>query len=92
MGRGQWWHNAVVGAGLPGESGPGGSLIELLDGRRVLIEGHRGLICYGINVVTVRLKDGEVQIHGADLHIEVMSRAQLVISGRIDAIKMCGRC
>ena len=90
--QGQFWNHAAIGMELPGESRPGGLLVELLDGNRVLIEGHNGLIYYGLDSVRVKTGKGNLDVSGNELQINLISKYQLVICGQISNIKLCRRC
>lgn len=90
--RGRLWHNVVMGVNLPGETYPGGTLVEILDGRRVLIEGQKGVIRYSLDEVCVRTKEGQLRIFGTELKVSVMSADQLVICGQIHGVNICRRC
>ena len=78
----------AVKAGLPGEVLPGQTLIELLGRKRVLIENHKGLICYNGNRIVVRGLGGAVCICGCEMKIVTMTNAQLVICGEIRQVTL----
>ena len=73
----------VVGTGLPGESIPGVSLVEMFGTNRVLIEKHCGITGYSDTKISVRTTWGEIVIEGHDLKIVCMSKQQLIITGCI---------
>lgn len=80
-------------ADLQDEPIPGLPLIEIAGERRVLIENHRGVIEYGSQTIRVKVKYGQVCICGSGLELARMTRGQLVISGRVDAVQLIrGRC
>lgn len=85
------WEALLEEAGLPGELVPGQSLLELAGQSRALIEGHSGITEYGSDRIRVRVRFGEVCICGAGLELTSMTKEQLVISGRIDAVTLEGR-
>ena len=87
MGR-DWMHRLTEGMELPGETLPGTSVAELAGDRRILIEGHRGVTEYTSFRVTVKVVYGELTVSGAGLELRQMSRQQLVISGRINALEL----
>lgn len=76
---------------LAGENPPGQPIIEVAGERRVLIERHRGVVQYGSDQICVKVKYGLIRIQGSCLEIVRMTREQLVISGRIDAVILCRR-
>ena len=84
----QW---LAEGADLAGEPLPGQSLVEISGDCRVLIENHsvgieysRELICGGVEFV-------HVTICGCGLELCRMTREQLIIRGRIDAVSLTRR-
>lgn len=80
-------------ADMQDEPIPGLPLIEIAGERRVLIENHRGVIEYGSQTIRVKVKYGQVCICGSGLELARMTRGQLVISGRVDAVQLIrGRC
>ena len=86
MGKGNWAARLTEGMDLPGESLPGMTVAELAGDRRVLIEGHRGVTEYCRERITVKVSYGWLCVQGCGLELRQMSKQQLVVSGRIDAI------
>lgn len=80
------------GSELSAEGMPGVPLLELAGDRRVLIENHRGVTEYGSERIRVRVRYGELCVCGSGLALARMTRAQLVICGRIDSVEVCRRC
>ncbi len=74
--------------GLPGESIPGQSVLELLGDDRVLIENHKGISEYGKQCITVGVHYGSVRIEGSGLALRRMEPGQLVIMGKIESIHL----
>lgn len=66
-------------------------IVELAGNSRVLIENHFGVTAYCLSQVNVKMKYGQVQVCGSSLMLEHMSRAKLVITGRIDGITLIRR-
>ena len=85
MGR-EWVRRLTQG--LEGESLPGTTVMELAGDRRVLVEGHRGVTEYSPCRVTVKVGYGELSVMGCGLDLRQMSKAHLVICGRIDTIEL----
>ena len=75
-------------SGLPGKPK---TLLEVLGKNRLIIEHHRGISCYAPEEIWVKTTFGQLQIRGADLRLCCMSRQQLCILGRIDALELIGR-
>ena len=92
MRKESWVGRLTEGMDLAGESLPGMTLAELAGDRRMLIEGHRGVTEYCRERVTVKVGYGLLSITGCGLELRQMSRQQLVISGRIDAIAIRRKC
>lgn len=84
----QWVQKMADRADLAGEPLPGVPVVELAGDRRVLIEGHRGVCQYSREEVCVKVRYGCICICGCGLELTRMSREQLIISGRIDGIKV----
>ena len=71
---------------LPAEPLPGISVAEVWGDGRILIENHKGVIGYSREEVLVKTSCGRMEIRGEGLALSMMSREQLVISGKITAI------
>ena len=61
-------------------------LVEIVGDRRVLIERHKGVLGYDKQRICVKLSFGLLLVNGCNLEIIHMSKAQLVISGKIGEI------
>ena len=59
--------------------------------RRVLIENHFGVKEYSREKIGVKVKYGLVCVCGCDLELIRMTKEQLIISGRIDAVTLIRR-
>lgn len=90
--KGHWIQRIADGANLYGESLPGVPVMELAGDRRVLIERHEGVMEYGPEQICIRVKFGMLCISGCGLELRQMTRQQLIISGRIDCIRIHRRC
>ena len=87
MGNGRnLWERMIRQTELGAESVPGQSIIEIAGERRVLIENHQGVAAYGRENILVNMKFGCLRISGCNLEIIHMTKEQLVIYGRIDAV------
>ena len=75
-------------ADLPEEPIPGQPIIEIVGQQRVLIENHVGVIEYGDCVVRIKVKYGAICVEGCRLELTRMTRGQLIISGKIESIKL----
>ena len=87
MGK-DWVRRLTQGMDLEGESLPGVTVAELAGDSRVLVEGHRGVTEYSTGRVTVKVGYGTLSVSGEGLQLRQMSRQQLVICGRIEALEL----
>ena len=67
---------------------PNKPLIEILGSSRVLIEHHKGVCVYESQMMQIRVCYGFIEISGCDLTITCMSKEQLVITGKIDGVRL----
>ena len=77
---------------LLGESMPGQVLVEIVGQNRVLIEHHHGILEYSHEKISVNVKFGVIQVFGENLRLSCMTKAQLIISGKIDCVALKRRC
>ena len=63
-------------------------LVEIAGLHRVLIENHLGVLAYSLEEIEVKVTYGKLTIEGSDLRLSQLSRDQLVIHGRIDAVRL----
>lgn len=73
---------------LPDERLPGHSLVEIMDDQRVLIEKHQGVCLYEPTMIHVKVKFGTVCICGCNLEIARMIKEQLIITGKVECVKL----
>lgn len=73
---------------LVGESMPGQPVVEIAGDRRVLIENYFSITEYSPYKIGIRVKYGKVLICGCGMELRRMTREQLVITGRIDAVSV----
>lgn len=91
--QGRWMERLLDGADLSGEALPNQPIVELFGDRRVLIECHGGVTEYTDTLIRVRLSYGQACISGCGLVLSRMTREQLVITGKIEAVQLVrGRC
>lgn len=65
---------------------PDTPLVEICDNKRVLIENHRGVICYGVKEIIVKVKNGSISVFGNHLSLARMNKTKLVICGEIHSV------
>lgn len=89
MGRAHFFlERFVEDADLTMEPLPGQPIVEIAGDRRVLIENHMGVKVYGREKIVVKVKYGFLCVCGCGLEMLRMTREQLVIRGRIDAVTL----
>ena len=88
MGKGRMILQRLAdGADLSAEPLPGQPIVD----RRVLIENHFGVKEYSREKIGVKVKYGLVCVCGCNLELIRMTKEQLIISGRIDAVTLIRR-
>ena len=88
MGKGRMILQRLAdGADLSAEPLPGQPIVEIAGDRRVLIENHFGVKEYSREKIGVKVKYGL----GCNLELIRMTKEQLIISGRIDAVTLIRR-
>lgn len=89
MGRGYGlWQRLAEEADVGTDNIPGQSIVEIAGCQRVLIENHLGVMGYSRERILVKVKFGCVCICGCGLELIRMTREQLVIQGKIDAVTL----
>lgn len=68
------------------------TLAEVYGMDRLLVEQHRGIIGYSTVCIRIAATYGTLSVEGEDLRLCCMSRSQLVIRGKLRAVKMEGDC
>ena len=92
MGRRKHWVQKIADdADLSCEALPGVPVVELAGEQRVLIERHGGVTQYSREQVCVKVSYGQVCVCGCGLELKQMTREQIVISGRIDGVRLLRR-
>lgn len=89
MGEGETWKERLRRqlSAIP-EPVPGMPLVEIAGQCRVLIENHRGVTCYGRELIRIRVNYGEVAVAGCNLQLARMSRETVVITGHIHCVSL----
>lgn len=64
------------------------TLTELYGSERLLVEQHRGILGYGTECIRIDATFGVLVVEGADLRLCCMSRNQLVIRGKLQAVRI----
>lgn len=89
MGRGRFFIERLAeNADLELEPLPGQPIVEISGDRRVLIENHFGVKAYSREKIVVNVKYGHLCVCGCGLEMMRMTREQLVIRGRVDAVTL----
>ena len=63
------------------------TLVEIYGRERVLVEQHRGIRAYSDECICIGTAFGSILVEGAELRLCCMSRQQVVVRGRIDAVR-----
>ena len=87
----RFFERLTDGMDLSGEPVPGYPLVEISGDRRVLIENHLGITQYSREEICVKAKFGWISVCGGCLELVCMSREQLIISGKIEQVKLIRR-
>ena len=66
----------------------GGPRLDLQSNRRVVLEGHRGMVEYSDTCMQVAVRGGRVRITGTGLELLAMDREELVIGGTVAAVEL----
>jgi len=61
-------------------------IVEIAGEKRVLVENHCGVAAYQKDEILIRVPFGMLCVNGSCLVLKHMTKDQLVISGRIDAV------
>lgn len=87
MGRGyHFFERLAEEADISTESMPGQPIVEVAGDHRVLVENHFGVKAYSCEKIVVKVKFGSVIVFGCGLEILRMTKAQLIIQGKIDSV------
>lgn len=70
-----------------GTNMPGLPLVELMGNCRMLVENHKGLVCYDTQEVRVKVKGGMLRITGKNMIVCNMTESALVIKGNISSLE-----
>lgn len=60
----------------------------LTGNKKLLIEGHKGLILCDIDRICIRLPQGRMDVHGSNLTIASLSIDDLIITGTINRLEL----
>jgi len=83
-----YWNHLADAMQLYSEPLPGLSLVEIAGDCRVLIERHLGVIKYDRQQICIKSRFGCIVVYGCNLTLSQMSRAQLVITGKIETVSL----
>ena len=75
---------------LPTEAVPGLTVAELWGKNRVLVENHNGVLEYEREKILIKASYGRLKIMGRDLHLNLMTGEQVIISGTISGMTVEG--
>ena len=66
-------------------------LVEICGRNRVLIENHLGINGYATEEIIVKVRCGYIHVLGCNLRVSKVCKEKLIILGRIDSVRFCGR-
>ena len=66
------------------------TLVELYGRERLLVEQHRGILGYGSDCIRIGTTFGVLEVTGEGMRLCCMSPSQIVIRGRIAAVRVEG--
>lgn len=89
--HGKLFQNLTGKLAITSQSLPGVPIVEIADGRRVLVENHRGVTEYGDKQIAVLVRFGKIVVSGSNLELGFMSKQQLIICGCIESVSIV-RC
>ena len=89
--RFEFWERLTDEVDLSDSPLPGQPVVEIAGDYRVLIENHFGVSQYSCDKIGVKVKFGFVCVIGINLKLIRMTKEQLVISGKIDAVNLTRR-
>ncbi len=71
---------------LPLELAAGQCHMEILGDGRFFLEGHEGILSYGTEEIDINVGKMVVRVVGSGLALRAMTRREVHIAGRIDAV------
>jgi sporulation protein YqfC len=73
---------------LEEEPVPGNSLVEIVGGKRILVENHNGVKEYEDNRIAVLVNYGLLHIKGQNLKLRRITKDHLLIMGSIHSVEI----
>ena len=78
-----FFNDIILKLGLNIDDSIGGHKITIVDSKGVLVEGHKGLLDYGKNKISIKLKKGNIIINGENLSVIELNEEELFVKGNI---------
>lgn len=72
---------------LSGAVMPGTTKVTVTAAKRLMVEGHQGILAYGSEHIAVGALTGKIHIYGVALSLSAMSSDTLIISGNISSVE-----
>jgi len=85
-----FYNDVLIKLGLPPADSIGGFKVTALDGKGVLVEGHRGLLFCTETEIVLRAARTELVVSGSALRIAEYNKQELFIAGEIDNVNFRG--
>ena len=83
-----WMERATELMDLPGDALAGLPRLELVGDRELRMENHKGILAYGSEEIHVSGGVFIVQVSGRELELRAMNGVELLITGRIEQIRL----
>lgn len=56
--------------------------------RRLLVENHGGILCYGDSLIEINCRNMKIRVRGDDLRLGAMDKKDMLICGRILSVEL----
>ena len=72
---------------LSGAVMPGAAKVTVTAAKRLMVEGHHGILEYGNEHIAVSALPGKIHIYGTALSLSAMSSDTLILTGNISSVE-----
>ena len=83
-----FWDTMIRQSSVAAPELSGHPIVEIAGNRRVLIEGHCGVLAYSREQILVKVEFGYAQVSGCCLEMIHMTKDNLVILGTIESVHL----
>ncbi len=81
------YEQIITACQLPKDVFLGASIISMTGNREIIIENFKNIIQYFPEQLTIQCKGNQIRISGSQLEIELYSKEEIKIKGKIHEIK-----